>query len=135
MHRTACGRTTGAVVVTTALLALVAPATAGHHSNSAFDVEVIHEVTGVVEQFRWANPHTWIYLDVDDGNGDIESWALEGRPPGILRRAGWSPGILKPGQRITVHYSPAKDGSRTGLVARVTLDDGTILANAPPPTR
>jgi hypothetical protein len=33
---------------------------------------------------------------------------------------------------ITVDMSPAKDGSKTGLVARVTKADGTILANAGP---
>jgi hypothetical protein len=31
--------------------------------------------------------------------------------------------------------SPAKDGSKTSLIARVTKSDGTILPNAPPPTR
>jgi len=33
---------------------------------------------------------------------------------------------------ITVDMSPAKDGSKTGLVARVTKADGTILGNAGP---
>ena len=37
---------------------------------------------------------------------------------------------LQPGEMITVDFSPAKDGSKTGLVARVTKADGTILANA-----
>jgi len=30
--------------------------------------------------------------------------------------------------------SPAKDDTASGLIARVTKADGTILANAPPPT-
>jgi hypothetical protein len=31
-----------------------------------------------------------------------------------------------------VHYSPSKDGSKVGMIARVTLEDGRVLANAPP---
>jgi hypothetical protein len=30
-----------------------------------------------------------------------------------------------------VHYSPSKDGSKVGMIARVTMADGRILANAP----
>ena len=117
------------------LATLVVVPLAAHHSNVAFDVEEVRQITGVVERFQWVNPHTWIHLRVDDGNGGTVEWAFEGRPPGVLRRAGWSRDSLPVGQAVTVYYSPAKDGSPTGLVARVTLADGTVLANAPPPTR
>jgi hypothetical protein len=40
--------------------------------------------------------------------------------------------VLKPGDQITVHYSPSKDGSKVGMIARVTFPDGRILPNAPP---
>jgi len=105
-----------------------------HHSNVAFEVTKIITVTGVVKEFRWANPHTWLGLTVDDGKGGKVEWAIEGRAPGILIRSGWSKNSLKPGETVTVDMSPAKDGSNTGLIARVTKADGTILANAPPPT-
>jgi hypothetical protein len=49
-----------------------------------------------------------------------------------LARAGWSKTIFKVGDTITVDFSPAKDGSHSGLTTRVTLADGTVLANAPP---
>ena len=52
----------------------------------------------------------------------------------MLLRAGWTRISLKPGETITVDMSPAKDGPKTGLIARVTKADGTILPNAPPPT-
>ena len=105
-----------------------------HHSNVAFEVTKIITVTGVVKEFRWVNPHTWLVLTVDDGKGGKVEWACEGRAPSILARAGWSKGSLRPGDTITVDMSPAKDGSNTSLVARVTKADGTILPNAPPPT-
>jgi Family of unknown function (DUF6152) len=106
-----------------------------HHSNVAFEVTKVVTITGVVKDFQWRNPHTWVLLTVDDGKGGKVDWAVEGRAPGILLRAGWSKNSLKPGEVITVDMSPARDGSKTGLVARVTKADGTILANAPPPTQ
>ena len=105
-----------------------------HHSNVAFEVTKIITVTGVVKEFRWVNPHTWLVLTVDDGKGGKVEWACEGRAPSILARAGWSKSSLRPGDTVTVDMSPAKDGSNTSLVARVTKADGTILPNAPPPT-
>ena len=61
-----------------------------------------------------------------DGVGD------RGPSPGILARSGWSKTIFKPGDTITVDFSPARDGSHTGLTTRVTLADGTVLSQASP---
>ena len=123
------------VPVLTALAALLLASPAlPHHSNVAFEVNKVITLTGVVTEFRWVNPHTWIGLNVDDGKGVKTVWAIEGRAPGVLERAGWSRSSIKVGDTVTIDFSPAKDGSKTGLVARVTKADGTILANAPAPT-
>jgi hypothetical protein len=103
-----------------------------HHSNSAFDPEKVVVLTGTVTEWKWVNPHVWIFLSVDDGNGVKSVWEIEGRPPGVLARAGWSKSTFKPGDRITVDFSPARDGSHSGLTTRVTLADGTVLSQASP---
>jgi hypothetical protein len=112
----------------------LAPLAEAHHSTSAFYVTKVITIKGVVKEFRWSNPHVWIILSVDDGKGNKVDWKVEGRPPGILGRAGWTPKVLQPGETITVDLSPAKDDTASGLIARVTKADGTILSNAPPPT-
>jgi hypothetical protein len=103
-----------------------------HHSNVAFEVTKVVTITGVVKAFEWRNPHTWVILTIDDGKGGKVDWAVEGRAPGVLLRAGWTKNSLQPGEMISVDMSPAKDGSKTGLVARVIKADGTILPNAGP---
>jgi hypothetical protein len=103
-----------------------------HHSNVAFAVETVLTAAGTVKEWQWSNPHTWLIMDVDDGKGGKVEWAMEGRAPGVLLRAGWSRSVLKPGDKVTVHYSPSKDGSKVGMIARVTMADGKILPNAPP---
>jgi hypothetical protein len=119
-----------ALAVVAVVLATV-PALA-HHSNSAFDPEKVVVLKGTVIEWRWTNPHVWIVLSVDEGNGNKTVWEIEGRPPGILARNGWSRTTFKPGDVITVDFSPARDGSHTGLSTRVTLADGTVLTQATP---
>jgi hypothetical protein len=117
-----------------ATVCLMAPEARAHHSNSAFYVTKVITIKGVVKEFKWSNPHVWVIVTVDDGKGNKVDWKVEGRPPGILARAGWTPKSLQPGETVTIDLSPAKDDSASGLIARVTKEDGTILANAPPPT-
>jgi hypothetical protein len=111
-----------------AVLLFAGPAVS-HHSNSAFQVDKIITLTGVVKEWQWVNPHTWLHLIVNDPKAGKVEWAIEGRAPGVLRRAGWDKTVLKPGETVTVHFSPAKDGSRVGMIARVDKADGTVLGN------
>jgi hypothetical protein len=120
------------VVTAVAALQYVGAPVSAHHSNVAFAVETVLTATGTVKEWQWSNPHTWLIMDVDDGKGGKVEWAMEGRAPGVLLRAGWSRSVLKPGDKVTVHYSPSKDGSKVGMIARVTMADGKILPNAPP---
>jgi Family of unknown function (DUF6152) len=111
------------------LLVLRATPALSHHSNVAYEVNKVISVTGVVKDWQWVNPHTWLHMTVDDGKGGKVEWAAEGRAPGVLLRAGWSKSSLKPGETVTVDLSPAKDGTTTGIIARITKADGTILGN------
>jgi hypothetical protein len=120
------------VAVMVAALQLGEVPALSHHSNVAFAVETVLTATGTVKQWQWSNPHTWLIMDVDDGKGGKVEWAMEGRAPGVLLRAGWSRSVLKAGDKVTVHYSPSKDGSKVGMIARVTMADGKVLPNAPP---
>jgi hypothetical protein len=118
----------GSLVITVLLTA--SPALA-HHSNAAFDGDKVVVLKGTITQWKWSNPHVWIFLSVDDDKGGKEEWAIEGRTPGQLLRSGWSKSSLKPGDVITIDFSPAKDGTKTGLLTRVTRADGTVLGQAP----
>ncbi len=122
------------LIVSSFLLAailLVAVPASSHHSNAFYDITKRVTVTGVVKEWRWVNPHTWLYLEVDDEKGGKVEWHAEGRAPGILLRAGWTRTSMKPGETVTVEMGLAKDGSPTGIIFRVTKADGTVLGNQP----
>ena len=35
-------------------------------------------LTGVITKIEWTNPHSFIYLDVNDYKGNVANWKLEG---------------------------------------------------------
>src|SRR4029079_5293360 len=94
-------RTIVSLVVVLSVIVATRVGVGAHHSNVAFAVETVLEAKGVVKEWQWTNPHTWLIMFVDDGKGGKAEWAMEGRAPGVLTRAGWSPKVLKPGDQIT----------------------------------
>ncbi len=106
-----------------------AVAAAGHHSFSAeFDIESPVELTGAVTDMKWSNPHTWIYIDVEDDAGNVVNWALETpRAANMLIRNGWRRDDLPVGRVITVQGWQARNGTPTANISSVTLEDGRQL--------
>jgi hypothetical protein len=114
--------------LTAGSVALGAPVTA-HHSFAMFDAQKQQTLTGVVREFQWTNPHTWIQLLVDDGKGGSVEWAVEGNSPNILVRQGYTSKIIKPGDKVTLLIRPLKDGSKGGSLVSITLADGRVLGS------
>ncbi|HEY5666608.1 MAG TPA: DUF6152 family protein [Gammaproteobacteria bacterium] len=112
------------------MAAAIAPAYA-HHSNSSYQVDEIISLTGEVVEWQWVNPHTWLIMAVANEDGSVTEWAVEGRAPGILRRAGWSATSFEAGETVQVYASPQKDGAPVGIISRVTRADGSVLGNQP----
>jgi len=108
-----------------ALLALViAPMAWSHHSTAGYDEQTSMTVTGTVEKFYWTNPHMFVYLQVPNEQGGTTKWVLEVGAPSIAARNGWKPTDIKTGDKITVDFSPARDGRPDGLASIVYLANG-----------
>ena len=94
-------------------------------------------VQGTVEKWVWANPHCWLYVAIDKGDGTREIWGFEGGSTGMLGRTGWNAADMKPGDKVTiVNASPSRDGSHVALLHEVQLANGRVLrdgAGTPPP--
>jgi Family of unknown function (DUF6152) len=114
------------LVLVSFLMLGAAPWTAeAHHSAARFDFTIRdHKVTGVVKEFKVANPHTKIVLEVTDEKGtrDIE---YEGHSLNNYYRGGWRDGLVKAGDKITLIVAPTKDGSDGGYAIGVIAADGT----------
>jgi hypothetical protein len=114
----------------------IAPAAFAHHSFAVhFTSEANMEVKGVVESFRFANPHGVLTFNVTDADGKTTQWRAETNSPNILRRRGWSKDSLKAGDEVTVLGFPARDGTSYMRISKVTFADGRELVGqgaAPP---
>jgi len=109
-------------------LALLLQAATAHHSFAIFDAKRSLTLHGVVKEFRWTNPHVFIQLMADGEAGAAATeWSIEMTSPEHLARAGWKPGTLKSGDRITVLIHPVRDGSQGGQFVSRVAPDGTQI--------
>lgn len=120
-------------LATLAAAALAMPASA-HHSFAMFDATKSITVNGIVKEFEWVNPHSWVRVMVTDEAGKTLQWAFELGPPAQQIRRGWKSDSLKPGDKISLVMHPLRDGSRGGQLILATLPDGRTVggAGAPP---
>jgi hypothetical protein len=114
------------LAVTLAIL-LAAGTALAHHSPIVFDRTQQVTLTGVVTEFRWGNPHSWIHVDVTDADGKVANWSIEMNPASHLAREGWRSSTLKNGDEITVVVYPLRHGEKGGQYISVTLPDGKKL--------
>ncbi len=123
----------GLVALLGLLVVLSAALGSPHHSFAPYEQELQIKMTGVVTEFRWANPHVYIQMDVaDEAKGEMRHWLIECASPGILNRVGWKFNLVKPGDKITVIVSPLRNGEPAALLKQITLADGNKLTNGGP---
>jgi hypothetical protein len=107
-------------------VALFASSAFAHHSFAMFDASKEVTLDGVVKEFQWTNPHSWIQLTVME-NGQPVEYSIEGQSPNGWARQGWTRHSLKSGDHVKVVISPLKDGSKGGSFKRAIFPDGHVL--------
>ena len=112
MNRT-CG------VMLLAVVTVAAPL-AAHHSGAMFDDKKEVTVTGVVKDFQYTNPHSWLLVDVKAADGKVTTWGFEAEGPSTMLRAGIRRSDLPPGTPITITGHPMKDGRPAAAWLRAT---------------
>lgn len=121
-----------ALVSVFAITSATAPLGAHHSFAAEYDSSKPIQLQGVVTKIDWENPHVYVYIDVKDKDGKVANWALEGHPPNTLRRTGWTKGVLKVGDTISITGWRSKDDSDRIGGREVTLPDGKKLFLGPP---
>jgi len=109
------------------LLIIRLPAFA-HHGGSEYDTQNLLTLKGTVTEFLWENPHCQVFLDVKKSGSDKPvNWGIETLAPAVLKRAGWTPRTLHPGDQVTITIAPSKKGTPIGMIRKVILPDGKEL--------
>ena len=98
-----------------------------HHSFAMFDKSKFITVMGTVRKIEWANPHTYLQVQVPGTNGTSTLYAIECSSPNELSRWGWKFNSVKAGDQISVGMYPLRNGQPGGLLFSVTLANGTVF--------
>jgi hypothetical protein len=121
------------VVFALTLLALVVlrpavPAHAHHGGGVEYFMDkTAGPITGTVTAFAFRFPHPYIEFDVKDASGATQKWtAVMQLTPTRLRALGWTRESVKPGDTLTVTYSPHRSAPNVGFARRVEVN-GKLL--------
>ena len=116
------------IAVSVGIALCIANSVYAHHSSAGADSTKSVTVEGIVKQFKWANPHAWIQLEVINSKGATELWDFEMTSPALLVPNGWKTTSVKPGDKVKVVAHPMKSGEPGGLFMSVTLPSGQVLS-------
>ena len=95
-----------------------------HHSGAMFEETKTVTIEGVVKQFQYTNPHSWLLVDVTDKNGKVTTWGFEAEGPTTLQRAGIRPSDFPAGTKVTMTGRPMKDGTSAATWELAVRADG-----------
>ena len=109
--------------VSSGLFLIAAPSFA-HHSAVMFDDTKEVTVSGVVKEFQYTNPHSWLLVDVKNQDGSVTTWGFEAEGPSTLQRAGIRPSEFPVGTKLTITGRPMKDGRPAAIWEYAVRADG-----------
>lgn len=115
-----------AIVLASALTAF--QSASAHHSFAAvFDANQPVTLQGTITGMDWINPHSWLYVEVENEDGTTTTWEIEGATPNTLLRRGFTRDAVRPGTEITIVGFRARSGEPMANGRDLILPDGSRL--------
>ena len=123
------GRILGCVAVCG--LVLASSSLQAHHSLAGvYDMKKESEVSGSVEKVQFVNPHGSLTLAVKNADGTSTDWVFTlGSATALAARGIGRTGenALHAGDKISVKFIPARNGSPLGFLKTVVMPDGRVI--------
>jgi hypothetical protein len=105
---------------------LLASQAFAHHSFlSIYDQNSIVTIEGVVTEVWFENPHSRVYVESTDTDGNKVLWESETYPRNILVRRGWNHNDLEAGDVVILTGRQARNGTnRLQMLTLTRPSDG-----------
>jgi len=103
-----------ALILILALIVITTPSLA-HHSATMFDQTKTITVEGVVKKWELTNPHSWLWVEVKEKDGQTTIWGFEAEGPSTLSRAGIRPSDFAAGTKLTITGNPMRNGQKQAI--------------------
>jgi hypothetical protein len=117
----------GPPVLAAVLLLLVSVPIFAHHGAASYDISKMTTLKGTVTNIQWMNPHSEIFVEVNDTTGQVQKYIVESVSPLGLSRIGWTKDLLKPGDQITVTGNLSKNGTHILRLKKIVFPTGKEL--------
>jgi hypothetical protein len=108
-----------AVALIAAVLLGSIAAQAHHAISSYYDSSKPATIQGVITEFRFVNPHPFVMMEVTDARGAGQGWKLEMDNRSELAAEGVRSDTLKPGDRIVVTGSLARNEAQSLYIRKL----------------
>ena len=117
-------RASALTLLVCAALAAAPPFLEAHHSGVMFDEAKEVTVQGVVKEFQYTNPHSWLLVDVTNADGTVTTWGFEAEGPSTLMQRRIRRSDFSPGTKLTITGRPMKDGRPAAAWVKAVRADG-----------
>ncbi len=104
------------------LAAVVSTAAFAHHSRAAFKLDKTMQLTGVLTEVSWSNPHLFYKAQVPNDKGGVDEWIFEGGNISSALKRGWQKDSVKVGDHVVIEaFVNLNPTVKYALLERVTL--------------
>jgi hypothetical protein len=102
------------------------PAQAHHSFGGTYNVDRQITIKGKMVQVSLRSPHSFFYVEVEDVNGLVQRWAIEGAGAGQFAQQGISKDAFKIGDPVEVVANPSRspNSTRARLIKITRTTDG-----------
>jgi hypothetical protein len=88
---------------------------AAHHGTAAsYDQTKWVTLKGTVTEFLWRNPHSALFLDVKQPNGEVVGYSIEMFSPSLMVKQGYKRTVMKKGDTVEIDVHPSLAGTPSG---------------------
>ncbi|MFL2547095.1 MAG: DUF6152 family protein [Candidatus Rariloculaceae bacterium] len=107
-------------VFVAAVLGVLSEKAVAHHSFAqrvAGEIQSLEFYDGVIDLYRMLNPHSALFLTLDNEDGTTSEWLIELSSASTLSREGWTPELLHTGDKVSISILASRTANRGRLRA------------------